>query len=65
MKKDEQEYVINQILALPFSESQAIFLRYYRNMKVGDIARMMDISQSSVKRYLTNGRKMLAQRLAK
>ena len=37
----------------------------YRNMKVGDIARMMDISQSSVKRYLTNGRKMLAQRLAK
>ena len=65
MKKDEQEYVINQILALPFSESQAIFLRYYRNMKVGDIARMMDISQSSVKRYLTNGRKMLAQRLGK
>ena len=65
MKKDEQEYVINQILALPFSESQAIFLRYSRNMKVGDIARMMDISQSSVKRYLTNGRKMLAQRLAK
>ncbi len=65
IREDEQEYVIKQIMALPFSESQAILLRYYRNMKLGEIAKMMDISQSSVKRYLNNGRRMLAERLRK
>lgn len=65
MAEDQQEYVIKQIMALPFSESQAILLRYYRNMKVGDIAKMMQISQSTVKRYITSGKKMLAERLAK
>lgn len=63
IREDEQEYVIRQILALPFSESQAILLRYYRNMKLAEIAKMMEISQSSVKRYLNSGRKMLAERL--
>lgn len=65
IQEDEQAYVIKQIMALPFSESQAILLRYYRNMKLGEIAKMMDISQSSVKRYLNNGRRMLAERLQK
>lgn len=65
MRADEQEYLIKQVLALPFSESQAIVLRYFRNMKIQDIARMMQISQSSVKRYIKNGQKLLAQSLHK
>lgn len=65
MLADEQEYLIKQVLALPFSESQAIVLRYFRNMKIQDIARMMQISQSSVKRYIKNGQKLLAQSLHK
>lgn len=58
---DSQEYLINQILNLPFTESQVILLRYYRDMKLDEIARVMDISRSSVKRYLNAGRKRLAQ----
>ncbi len=63
MKADEQAYIVRQIMALPFSESQAILLRYFRNMKLEEIAKMMEISKSSVKRYLKNGQKMLEQRL--
>lgn len=65
LREDAQEYLIKQVLALPFSESQAVVLRYYRNMKIQDIARLMQISQSSVKRYIKNGQKMLAQNLQK
>lgn len=55
----EKEYIMQQILALPFSESQVIFLHYYRNMKIEDIAYLMEISRSSVKRYLNSGRDRL------
>lgn len=61
VKIDTQEYVMNQILKLPFTESQVILLRYYQNMKVDEIARLMDISRSSVKRYLSAGRERLAK----
>lgn len=65
VREDEQEYLVRQVLALPFSESQAIVLHYFRNMKIQDIAKMMQISQSSVKRYIKNGLKMLGQSLHK
>ena len=61
IRADQEEHLIKQIMTLPFSESQAIILRYYRNMKIEEIAKMMDISVSSVKRYLQSGRKMLAK----
>ena len=61
VKIDTQEYVMNQILKLPFTESQVILLRYYQNMKLDEIARLMDISRSSVKRYLSAGRERLAK----
>lgn len=63
VKVDEKEYILQQVLALPFSESQAIFLHYYKNMKIDQIAYMMEISKSSVKRYLSSGKKRLAQLL--
>ena len=53
---DSQEYIMNQILKLPFTEAQVIILKFYRNLKHGEIAQLMDISQSSVKRYLNSGK---------
>lgn len=56
---DSQEYLMNQVLKLPFTEAQVIILKYYQNMKHDEIAQLMDISRSSVKRYLINGRERL------
>ena len=63
VKVDEQEYILQQIMALPASESQVILLHYYKNIKLDDIAFMMEISKSSVKRYLASGKKRLAETL--
>ena len=56
---DSREYIMNQILKLPFTESQVIILKYYQNMKIDEIAKLMDISRSSVKRYLSSGKSRL------
>lgn len=56
---DEKDYVMRQILSLPFSESQVIIMRYYQEMSIQDIADLLDISKSSVKRYLERGRMRL------
>lgn len=58
---DSRRYLINQILNLPFTESHVILLKYYRNMKLEEIAQLMDISRTSVKRYLKAGRERLAK----
>ena len=63
LRQDQQDYIVRQVMSLPFSESQAILLRYFRNMKLEEIADMMQISQSSVKRYLNSGREKLAKQL--
>lgn len=60
---DSEEYIMNQVLKLPFTESQVILLKYYQNMKYDEIAKLMDISKSSVKRYLISGRERLAKTL--
>ena len=53
---DSKEYIMNQILKLPFTESQVVILKYYQELKSGEIARLMDISRSSVNRYLSSGK---------
>lgn len=53
---DSKEYIMNQILKLPFTEAQVVILKYYQELKVGEIARLMDISRSSVNRYLSSGK---------
>lgn len=50
---------MSQILNLPFTEAQVIILKYYRDMKYDEIARLMDMSRSSVKRYLNSERERL------
>ena len=56
---DEHEFIMRQIMNLPFTESQIIILRYYNNLKLRQISRLMDMSCSSVKRYLASGRRKL------
>lgn len=62
---DSRKYLMNQILKLPFTESQVILLKYYQHMKQDEIAQLMDISRSSVKRYLSSGLKRLQHVLQK
>lgn len=61
---DHNKYILQQVLALPLSESQVIFLHYYKKMKLEEIAYMMEISKSTVKRYLASGKKHLETSLA-
>ena len=60
IRVDQKGFIIRQVLSLPFTESQIIILKYYNNMKLKDIAKLMDMSLSSVKRYLNSGRKKLS-----
>ena len=60
VRGDSREYIMNQILKLPFTEAQVIILKFYQNLKHYEIADLMDISRSSVKRYLNSGKKHLA-----
>lgn len=61
VRVDSREYIMNQIMKLPFTEAQVIILKFYRNLKYDEIANLMDISRSSVKRYLNSGKSHLAK----
>ena len=52
---DEESYIARQVLDLPFSESQALILRYYKNYTIDEAARIMGCSRSSVKRHTASG----------
>ena len=65
VRVDSERYLLQQVMALPFSESQAIFLHYYKNTKIEDIAYLLEISKSTVKRNLASGKKHLAASLVK
>ena len=56
---DEKDFIIRQIMSLPFSESRVLILHYYNDMKIDDIASLLEISRSSVKRYLASGKEKL------
>lgn len=60
-----KEYMLQQVMALPFSESQVLFLRYCKNLKPGDIAYLMEIPRSAVKRYLRSGIRRLQKLLTR
>lgn len=59
VRVDSREYIMNQILKLPFTEAQVILLRFYRSLKYDEIAELLEISKSSVKRYLNSGKEHL------
>lgn len=63
IRVDSEQYLLKQVLALPYSESQAIFLHYYKNVRIDEIAYLLEVSKSTVKRHLASGKKRLANRL--
>ena len=62
--KDFNERLSTAIKSLPLNERQVIVMRYYNNLKIDEIANALDISRSSVKRYLASGQTKLKQILA-
>lgn len=62
-KTDEQQRLISAIHDLPFNEYQVVVMRYYNDMKLEEIASALDVSRSSVKRYLISARDRLAKML--
>ena len=54
-KEDEYARLRNAIDNLPSHEKQVIVLRFFNNMKIDDIADTLQISKSTVKRYIATG----------
>ena len=63
VKVDTDNYMLQQVMSLPYSESQAIFLHYYKQLKVDEIAYLLETSRSTVKRYIASGKKRLSHSL--
>ena len=58
---DRKDFILQQVMALPYSESQVIFLHYFREMKLDAVAEMLQMSRSTVKRCLASGKKRLRE----
>ncbi len=59
-QKKEEYSRLNQALdTLPFNERQVLIMRYFNEMKLEEIAAAMEISRSSVKRYIASGQNKL------
>ena len=59
------ELVKAAVRKLPFNEQQVIVMRYYNEMKFEEIADALQISRSSVRRYLESGKEHLETILRK
>lgn len=63
MHSNEIERLHKAMAELPFHERSVLIMRYYNEMKLEEIASAMDLSRSTVKRYIASGRDHLAQKL--
>ena len=52
---------VRQVMNLPVVESQVILMKYYQEMTLDEIGDCLNISRSTVKRYLRAGKKHLQQ----
>lgn len=64
IKIDSSQYIMNQVMNLPLTESQVIVQHYYQKLSLVEIAKNLDISRSTVKRYLKSGKKHLRKLLS-
>lgn len=64
MRKDEYRRLEKAIEALPYHERQCIYMKFYNNKKLDEIATIMNISKSTVKRYIASAENAL-QKLMK
>lgn len=62
-QKDEYQRLLNALEALPFHERQVLILRYFRDLKLEDIAVALGISRSTVKRHISSGQEHLKKTL--
>lgn len=58
-RKDENQRLHHALEQLPFLEKEVVVMRFYNNMKLEEIASALDISRSSVKRYIAAGQSKL------
>ena len=58
-QKDEFSRLNQALDTLPFNEKQVLTMRYFNEMKLEEIAAAMEISRSSVKRYIASGQEKL------
>ena len=56
---DNRKYILRQVMNLPLVESQVILMKYYQSMTLDEIGDTLNISRSTVKRYLRAGKKHL------
>ncbi len=63
-RDSEQEALRREVASLPPIQRSVITMRFYNNMKLDDIADAMDISLSSVKRYLEAAKDTLRHKLS-
>lgn len=54
--QDEKQRLRNAIDSLPYLQRSVVILRYYNDMELSEIATTMEISLSSVKRYLNTAK---------
>jgi RNA polymerase sigma-70 factor (ECF subfamily) len=57
LKNDEIKRIHDALEALPFLEEQVIVMRFFNDMKIDDVADTLDISRSTVKRYIASAKK--------
>ncbi len=62
-QKDEYRRLLTALERLPFHEKQVLTLRYFRNLKLEEIAKTLGISRSTVKRHIASGLEHLKKTL--
>ncbi len=63
LSQDEYSRLHLAIKELPIYEQQALVMRYFNDMKLEDIADALEISLSTVKRYVNSAKETLAAKL--
>ncbi len=63
VRASEIEQLRRALEELPFQERAALSMRYYNDMKLEEIASAMELSRSTIKRYIASAREHLARKL--
>lgn len=59
------EFIIRQVLSLPFTEAQSVILYYYNDMSIAEIAKLMDMRRKAVRHAIASGEKRLMKLIGK
>ncbi len=59
----EEQWLISEVLRLPKDQRTAIHLYYYEELSVREIAELLRVTESAVKKRLSRGRQTLRTRL--